>query len=102
MSEPLAPFALRARYVFPVVGPPIDGGIVTICGERIAAVGENLSASPPIDLGNVAILPGLVNAHTHLEFSDLAAPLGQPGMALPDWIRLVLAERRQRPAGDAH
>ena len=45
------------------------------------------------DLGDVALLPGLVNAHTHLEFSYLKQPLGEPGMRLADWIRLVIAER---------
>ena len=43
----------------------------------------------------MVLLPGLVNAHTHLEFSDLAAPLGAPGMSLPAWIRLVIAERKR-------
>ena len=47
------------------------------------------------DLGDVALVPGLVNAHTHLEFSDLAKPLGRPGMGLADWIRLVIAERQR-------
>ena len=89
-------FSLRARWVFPVSSPPLDGGLVTIAAGRIVAVGENLSGRPPIDLGNVAILPGLVNAHTHLEFSDLTAPLGEPGTPLPDWIRQVIAWRRQR------
>jgi len=48
-----------------------------------------------IDLGDVVLLPGLINAHTHLEFSDLREPLGQPGTPLPDWIRAVLAERKR-------
>jgi cytosine/adenosine deaminase-related metal-dependent hydrolase len=46
-----------------------------------------------IDLGAVALLPGLVNAHTHLEFSYLSRPVGAAEMSLPDWIRLVIAER---------
>jgi cytosine/adenosine deaminase-related metal-dependent hydrolase len=45
------------------------------------------------DLGDVVLLPGLVNAHTHLEFSGLAQPLGTPGMSLPAWIRTVIADR---------
>jgi cytosine/adenosine deaminase-related metal-dependent hydrolase len=45
------------------------------------------------DLGDVVLLPGLVNAHTHLEFGGLTSPLGEPGMSLPAWIRLVIAER---------
>jgi cytosine/adenosine deaminase-related metal-dependent hydrolase len=89
--------ALRGRYVFPVTSPPIADGVVTIEDGRIAAVGRQpaVSGCPVTDLGNVAILPGLINAHTHLEFSGLGAPLGAPGMLLPDWIRLVVAYRRQ-------
>ena len=41
----------------------------------------------------MAIIPGLVNAHTHLEFSDLKHPLGEPGMSLPWWIREVIRRR---------
>jgi aminodeoxyfutalosine deaminase len=87
--------ALRARWVVPVDRPPMDGGIVTISRGRILAVGENTSNRPVRDLGNVALLPGLVNAHTHLEFSLLRQPVGRPAIALPDWIRLVIDFRRQ-------
>ena len=96
-------FSLQARVVYPVDRPPIEHGVVTIDGERIVAVGTKADGGGVIDLGNVALLPGLVNAHTHLEFSYLQQPLGQPGMQLVDWIRLVIAERgRRRYAPDAH
>jgi cytosine/adenosine deaminase-related metal-dependent hydrolase len=94
--------ALRARYVFPVAGLPIRDGIVAFEGDRILAVEEQSSpsvrdfAEAAEDLGNVAILPGLVNSHTHLEFSDLREPLGTRGMTFPDWIRLVVQHRRGR------
>ena len=84
--------ALKARYVFPVSAKPIVNGMVGIEGERIAAVGDHVAADTVEDLGNVAILPGLVNAHTHLEFSDLAKPLGEPGIGFVDWIRLIRRE----------
>lgn len=90
--------AFKARYVFPVVSPPIEDGVVTIDGGRIFQVGREPVGCGVTDLGNVAILPGLVNAHTHLEFSGLKTPLGSPGISLPDWIRLVVASRRQWPA----
>jgi aminodeoxyfutalosine deaminase len=92
MTTPASAF--KARYVFPVTGPPIPGGIVRIAGGRIVAVSANGAGPPPVDLGNVAILPGLVNAHTHLEFSDLARPLGTAGNPLPNWIGRVVAHRR--------
>jgi hypothetical protein len=87
-------FALKARYLFPVDGPPIPDGVLTMADERIVAVGENVSGSPLRDLGNVALLPGLINAHTHLEFSDLSAPLGQSGVAFADWIASIVTRRR--------
>jgi cytosine/adenosine deaminase-related metal-dependent hydrolase len=91
------PFSLRARVVFPVDLPPIENGVVTIDGERIVAVGTSPLGDESVqDVGDAALFPGLVNAHTHLEFSDLPQPLGEPGMALVDWIPTVLAHRRSR------
>src|SRR5262245_43672075 len=91
-----SPVAVQARWLLPIDQPPIERGLVTIAGGRIVAVGENASGRPPRDLGDVAILPGLVNAHTHLEFSLLDKPLGQPGIAFPDWIARVVQHRREQ------
>jgi cytosine/adenosine deaminase-related metal-dependent hydrolase len=87
---------LKARYVFPATGEPIPDGTMTVSDWGIEAVGTNPGVGELRDLGNVAILPGFVNAHTHLEFSDLAQPLGRPGMGFVDWIQEVIAYRRQR------
>jgi len=96
MSSRSPTIALKARYVFPVTAPPIADGVVTIAAGRIVAVGREAEGCVPRELGNVAIVPGLVNAHTHLEFSDMSRPLGRPKMAFPDWIREVVAFRRAR------
>lgn len=81
----------QARWVFPVAGPPLADAIIEIEGARIAAVyaGDHPAA---IDLGNVALIPGLVNAHTHLEFSQLSAPL-KPAAPFTDWIRAIMKSR---------
>jgi cytosine/adenosine deaminase-related metal-dependent hydrolase len=87
--------------VFPVSGPPIENGCVTILGERIVSVGPatpkvagTLRVPSASSADEVAIVPGFVNAHTHLEFSDLPAPLGAPGMSMGDWVARVIAHRR--------
>src|SRR5690606_7234483 len=49
--------------------------------------------SDAVDLGDVAIVPGLVNCHTHLEFSALAQPLS-PASPFAEWIRSVIEYRR--------
>src|SRR5215213_11180339 len=87
------PFSLQARVVFPIDTPPVEFGVVTIEDDHIAEVGTETYGKNVTDLGSVALVPGFVNAHTHLEFSYLDRPLGQPGMSLVDWIRLVIAER---------
>jgi cytosine/adenosine deaminase-related metal-dependent hydrolase len=94
MTIAAQPLAIQARLVFPISSPPRHNCVVTIARDRIVAVGENHSAGPTVDLGDVAILPGLVNPHTHLEFSDLAAPLGRAGMPFPDWITEVVQWKR--------
>lgn len=88
------PVRLRARWVFPVEAEPIEHGTVEIAAGRITAVISRPEATA-IDLGNAAIIPGLVNAHTHLEFSDLPSPLGPAG-SFADWIRSVVHDRRGR------
>jgi|GEM_PF-120658 len=85
---------LKARYVFPVLGPPIPDGLVSLAGDRILAVGRRALPGPVEDLGSAALLPGLINAHTHLEFSFLQRPIGQPGMAFSQWVRLVVEQFR--------
>ncbi|NOY30281.1 MAG: amidohydrolase family protein [Planctomycetes bacterium] len=88
-------FSLQARWVLPIERPPIAGGVVSIAGGIISAVGDRPSGDGPLyDLGNVVLMPALVNTHTHLEFSQLDKPLGRPGMPLPEWIRLVIANRQ--------
>jgi cytosine/adenosine deaminase-related metal-dependent hydrolase len=100
MDSGPAAFSLTARWILPISGPPIAGGGITIRGERIVEV-TSRAASGATDLGDVAILPGFVNAHTHLEFSDLPAPLGERGTPLPAWIRQVIAARGGRGADPA-
>ncbi len=84
---------LQARWVFPVQGEPVPEGQVQIEQGQVVAVGRRL-APRPLDLGSVALLPGLINAHCHLEFSLLQRPLGRPGMAFPQWIEQVIQWRR--------
>ena len=94
------PVTLRARHVLPMHGPALEGGWIRMERGRIAAVGSGTPPGPVDDLGDAIILPGLVNAHTHLEFSDLARPLDADG-GLPSWIERVVQLRRGRLADDA-
>jgi len=83
----------RARWIVPVCEPPLADGWIEWADGRILGLGRGTPPGPVRDLGDVALLPGLVNAHTHLEFSDLAAPLGVAGNPLPEWIAAVLRQR---------
>lgn len=83
-----------------MLGPPIPGGTLRIRGSRVAAVASGRAADREagcrvIDLPDAIVMPGLVNAHTHLEFSDVPAPLDAAG-GLPAWIGRVIALRRRR------
>lgn len=85
---------LKARWVFPVSSAPVQDGVVCIDDDRIVEIRRGRAGQGVRDLGNVAILPGWVNAHTHLELSGINAPLGYPGIPLVEWIRLVVDWRR--------
>ncbi len=86
---------LRAKWIVPVDGRPIDGGVVVVQGGRIVTVGDDRGGNL-VDLGEVAIVPGFVNPHTHLEFSALPAPLS-PGLPFTGWLKRVIQYRREHP-----
>jgi cytosine/adenosine deaminase-related metal-dependent hydrolase len=89
---------LRARWLLPIVAPPIEHGWIEIAAGRIVRTGRGSLAGPGEDLGDVAILPGLVNAHTHLELSWMAGRI-PPAARMVDWIRDLMAARRDGPPG---
>lgn len=88
---------LRAAVLLPIGAPPIANGCIHLAGGRITWLGRSRGSGPVLDLGDAIILPGLVNAHTHLEFSHLREPL-DPAGGLPGWIRRVVQFRRDRAA----
>jgi len=90
---------LRARIVLPVARPPIANGAVRVHQGRIAAVGRWADLARPAardvtDLGEVVLLPGLINAHCHLDYTDMAGLL-PPQRSFADWIKLITATRAE-------
>ncbi len=89
---------LRARRVVPVSSPPIDDGAVEVRGGRITGVGRWADVSRGVgrgcveDLGDAILLPGLVNAHAHLDYTGMAGQIA-PTRSFPDWIKSILAAK---------
>jgi cytosine/adenosine deaminase-related metal-dependent hydrolase len=67
---------------------------VVVCANSILAVGpwpeiQARFSEPPLDLGAAILLPGLVNAHCHLDYTRMT---GLPApRQFPDWIKSLLA-----------
>jgi cytosine/adenosine deaminase-related metal-dependent hydrolase len=84
---------LSADWVLPVEGPPIANGAVAIEDDRIAAVGTVDELGEGTRHTDSVIIPGFVNAHSHLEYA-LYAGFGD-GLAFVPWIMLHV-ERKER------
>ena len=82
-----------ADWVLPVSGPPIPDGAVAIDDGRILAVGPAAELGEGSRFTDAAIIPGFVNAHSHLEYA-LYAGFGD-GLPFGDWIGLHV-ERKSR------
>lgn len=65
------PVRLRAKWVLPIDMPPIEDGEVHLEDGEIVWVGKSSGREPTADFRMSAILPGLVNAHAHLEHTVL-------------------------------
>lgn len=78
-------------------GPPIADGAVAVAGDRVTAVGRFAEVRAAqggeiTDLGEVVLLPGLVNTHCHLDFTSLRGEIA-PERSFADWIRQINAKR---------
>ncbi|MBO0695327.1 MAG: amidohydrolase family protein [Verrucomicrobia bacterium] len=89
---------VRARTVVTMDGAPVENGAVAISGNRIAEVGKfaEISRRYPnreiIDLGEQILLPGLINAHCHLDYTCLRGKIPRQ-RSFTDWIRAINAEK---------
>ena len=92
----------RAAWVLPIAAPPIRDGWVAVEAGRIVARGAGhppagiFVSAPAFGTDTTAILPALVNAHTHLELSYMRG-LVPPADSFDTWVRALLALRRQHP-----
>src|SRR5213595_567923 len=89
---------IRAGTVVTMDGPPIENGAVAVSGSRITNVGKfsEISATNSgeqiVDLGEQALLPGLINAHSHLDSTCFRGKI-PPQRTFADWIRAINAEK---------
>jgi cytosine/adenosine deaminase-related metal-dependent hydrolase len=90
--------SFSADWILPISDAPLDGGVVTLDDGRIVSVAPGKSDAD-VALGRAVVLPGLVNAHTHLELSYLRGRIA-PAARFLDWVRPMLAARRERSSID--
>src|SRR6476620_11183428 len=89
---------LRAKFVVTMDGPPIEDGAVVIADGSITDVGafpevQACRREPVVDIGEAALLPGLVNAHCHLDYTCLRGRIEPPQESFADWIKAINAAK---------
>ena len=87
---------LRAKLVVPMGQPPIEDGAVAIEGDKIVAIGPASEVTGDVrDLGEVVLAPGLINAHCHLDYTNLAGQVPYRGSFI-DWINALVALKQRQ------
>jgi cytosine/adenosine deaminase-related metal-dependent hydrolase len=84
---------LRSRLLYPVAGKPIENGAIALAGDRIRALSTwpemtRLPGEPVVDLGEMVILPGLINGHCHLDYTAAAGLIAAP-RKFTDWVQTL-------------
>ena len=102
------PTLYSARWVLPISSSAISDGALVVDGDRIIAVGERAELSQRFpdtavrDLGEAAILPGLVNAHSHLELTCLRGFLDTEESNFFAWLRKLTITRAKMSPEDLY
>jgi 5-methylthioadenosine/S-adenosylhomocysteine deaminase len=92
----------QAEWLLPITAPPVHRGAVVIEGTTILFAGTQAEAealnllpeAETMDFGCAAILPGLVNTHTHLELNLMRGFLED--LAFRDWILKLTSTKYER------
>ena len=93
------PKIYSARWVLPIASPPIDNGAVLVDDSVIVAVGARSDLrtafphEPHEDFGNAAMLPGLINAHSHLELTIMRGFLEREEHDFFAWLKKLTIAR---------
>ena len=94
-SKNANPLVLHAARLLQVdTGKVLEPGEVLVEGERIRAVGKSVdhpAGARVIDLGDVTLMPGMIDAHVHLFLHPGAEDLQTVEESVP-W-RVILAEQ---------
>jgi aminodeoxyfutalosine deaminase len=95
---------LKARVVVTMDGPPLENCAVAVDGNTIVAVGkpeelEWLDAAHVQDLGDVVLMPGLINAHCHLDYTMMRYAIAPPA-SFSAWVRRLNALKRSLDTED--
>lgn len=84
--------AYRARWVIPAETEPLSNATVIVTDRVITDI-TTTDVPQAEELGSVVLIPGLVNAHVHLEFSSLQKPIAPP-LPFTNWIQNVIQSRQ--------
>jgi cytosine/adenosine deaminase-related metal-dependent hydrolase len=91
-----------APWVLPISNSPIENGAVAVDGTRIVAVGnrnvvtQEYPSATIQDCGQAAIIPGLINAHTHLELTAMRGYLEEEESDFFAWLSKLTIARLER------
>jgi aminodeoxyfutalosine deaminase len=88
---------IRARTVVPMEGEPIHDGAVAVSGGKITDVGpfrevRKRQSGEVLDLGERVLMPGLINAHCHLDYTMLRGTI-PPQRSFSGWIQAINAQK---------
>src|SRR6266550_8379975 len=95
-----------ARWVIPVSSSPVEDGAVVVDGEQILAVGQRATLLDQFPTATVesfseaAILPGFVNAHSHLVLTAMRGFLDSEEGDFISWLRKLTKARMERMTSD--